>query len=596
LKIFSRICLRINFIHHRILQKPGSNRTRFLFPEQTELVLYAGLRNQSPYIPGRLKGDRMATVAQIFADTLAGLGVRYVFGVPSGNWVDYGEAIRKTQGIEFILVSNEASAGFMADVCWRLTGRVAACFGTFGPGACNLSTGVCCGFLDRSPMLVFADEMSDRMRNRITQMNIDQQTFFRPISKLQIRLRPDMVAKTICAAHQIAVSETPGPVYIGLPSGLGADEAVQEKPGIRPSEHFVFADPAVLDEMEELFRSSRRPVLALGITSTRSGVRSLVLKIAEKFRVPVVLTPMAKGMFPEDHPCYAGVLAHALADQVGLTHQQADLVVGIGYDPVEINYEDWIPEAPLLHIDTTPADPDKDRFALCLDVVGGLAHSLERLAEVKEPEKDWDMQALAKRRKHMFSRLEPAKGRFDACSVLAGLRRKLPANGIMTCDVGAHLHLIGQLWPTPSPECQLMTNGCSSMGFGIPAAVAAKLCCPDREVCCVTGDGGFLMMAGEMATAMRLGTKVIFVLMSDRELSLIRIKQERKGCIPYGTRLHGRGYVSSSSFFGVPVLAAHDGPEYRAALDRAFAGQGPVIIEAFVNKQDYEGLILKGNR
>ncbi len=538
----------------------------------------------------------MATVAERLAQTLAELGVRYVFGVPSGNWVDYCEAIRKTKGIEFVLVSNEASAGFMADAYWRSTGKPAACFGTYGPGACNLSTGLCCGFLDRSPMLAFADEMTDSMLSRTAQMNMDQQAFFKPISKFQTRLKQDKVGEILYQAYEIAVSERPGPVYIGLPTGMGMDEAIEEYPKLLSLKMVPAADQTILGEMEEIFKKSRKPLLAVGITSTRADVRSLILRIAEKFQVPVVLTPMAKGMIPEDHPCYAGVLAHALSDLVGLTHQQSDLIVGIGYDPVEINYEDWMPEVPLVHIDTMPADLDRTRFILGCDVVGDLKHSLERLQDIEHGRKDWDMQSLAQRRKQMFSWLEPVPGKFDARAVLSGLREKLPKNGIMTCDVGAHLHLIGQQWPTPSPECQIITNGCSSMGFGIPAAIAAKLGCPDREVCCVVGDGGFLMMVGEMTTALRLGTKVIFVLMSDQDLSLIRIKQERKGCKPYGTRLMDKDYIASDNFFGVPVLGANNAREYQNSLDKAFAVEGPVIIKASVTKADYQGLILKGNK
>lgn len=538
----------------------------------------------------------MATVAERLAQTLAELGVRYVFGVPSGNWVDYCEAIRKTKGIEFVLVSNEASAGFMADAYWRSTGKPAACFGTYGPGACNLSTGLCCGFLDRSPMLAFADEMTDSMLSRTAQMNMDQQAFFKPISKFQTRLKQDKVGEILYQAYEIAVSERPGPVYIGLPTGMGMDEAIEEYPKLLSLKMVPAADQTILGEMEEIFKKSRKPLLAVGITSTRADVRSLILRIAEKFQVPVVLTPMAKGMIPEDHPCYAGVLAHALSDLVGLTHQQSDLIVGIGYDPVEINYEDWMPEVPLVHIDTMPADLDRTRFILGCDVVGDLKHSLERLQDIEHGRKDWDMQSLAQRRKQMFSWLEPVPGKFDARAVLSGLREKLPKNGIMTCDVGAHLHLIGQQWPTPSPECQIMTNGCSSMGFGIPAAIAAKLGCPDREVCCVVGDGGFLMMVGEMTTALRLGTKVIFVLMSDQDLSLIRIKQERKGCKPYGTRLMDKDHIASDNFFGVPVLGANNAREYQNSLDKAFAVEGPVIIKASVTKADYQGLILKGNK
>ena len=539
----------------------------------------------------------MTIVAKKFAETLRELGVRYVFGVPSGSWVDYMEALRATDGIEFVLVSNEASGGFMADVCWRLTGTPAACFGTFGPGACNLTTGVGCAFLDRSAMLAFTDEMSDAMLHRVTQMNIDHQTLFRSITKRTTRLKSDSVKKILYQAMQIATSEVPGPVHIGLPSGMSAFEAADEQVKRQPATGPPPPDTASLDRMEKLFTEAHKPVLALGITSMRAGIRPLVLKVAEKYQVPVVLTPMAKGMVPEDHPSYAGVLAHALANQVGETHQQADLVVGIGYDPIEINYEDWIPNVPLLNINTVPADLDQTKYTLACDVVGDLKYALERLATLGDGEKkDWDMEKLAQRRKKMFEDLRPGSESFGPRAVLSFLREILPENGIMTCDVGAHLHLIGQAWRTPAPELQLMTNGWSSMGFGIPSAIAAKLCFPDRSVACVVGDGGFLMMVGEMATAMRLGTKVVFVLVTDRNLSLIRLKQQLKGCERYGTLLHNDGYASAGNFFGVPVFEARTADEYRAALEDAFAANSPVIVEAFVDTNDYDELILKGNK
>jgi acetolactate synthase-1/2/3 large subunit len=304
---------------------------------------------------------------------------------------------------------------------------------------------------------------------------------------------------------------------------------------------------------------------------------------------------MAKGMISEDHPSYAGVLAHALSNEVGKTHQQADLIVGIGFDPVEINYEEWMPDVPLVHIDTTPADLDRENYTLACDVVGDLRPALKRLAGLDCGEKDWDMEALFHRRKGMFERLAAPQNSFGPRAVLAHLRKFLPEDGIMTCDVGAHLHLIGQQWKTPAPELQLMTNGCSSMGFAIPAAIAAKLARPDRQVCSVVGDGGFLMMVGEMATAMRLGVHVPFVLMTDRSLSLIRIKQENKGYKRYGTSLFNNDYASAKSFFGVPVLEAKSADQYCAALKQAFAAEGPVIVEAFVDSGEYDELILKGN-
>jgi len=540
----------------------------------------------------------MTTVAQVMAKTLKELGVKYIFGVPSGNWVDYMAAINEVDGLEFILISNEGSGGFMADVCWRLTGSVAACFGTFGPGACNQTTGVCGGYLDRSPMLAFSDEMNDKMLPRISQMNIDHQMLFKPITKWSTRLSAGKVKETLYKAMQIATSEVPGPVHIGLPAGIGINESAGETINPLNPDKIPAADAAVLDKMTTEFADAKKPVVALGITSMRAGVRNIIIKIIEKFKVPVVLTPMAKGMVPENHPCYAGVLAHALGNQVGVTHQQADLVVGIGFDPVELNYEDWMPKVPLVHIDTTPADLDTENYTLGCDVVGDLKHSLKILLALECGEKKWDMKELADRKEKMFARLTAPKEKFSALNVLDGLRAMLPEDGIMTCDVGAHLHLIGQHWKTHSPECQLMTNGCSSMGFAIPAAIAAKLSCPERPVCCVVGDGGFYMMAGEMATAMRLGAGIVFVLLTDAHLSLISIKQEKKGHSRYGTQLHAAagGYKSMNTLFGVPVLTARDAEEYDQALKNAFAADGPVIIEAFVSTKDYEKLVLKGNK
>ena len=540
----------------------------------------------------------MKTVAQYMAETLKSLGVKYVFGIPSGNWVDYLEAIREVDGIEFILVSNESSAGFMADVCWRLTGQVAACFGTFGPGACNLSTGVCGAYLDRSPMLVFTDEMDEKMRPRITQMNIDHQKLFEPITKWTGRIEINKVKETIYKAHQIALSEVPGPTHIGLPAGMGLLETIDQELSFLHPNKTPKADYSTLAEMKRHFNNAQKPIIALGITSIRLDVQSLILKIVEKFKIPVVLTPMAKGMISEDHSSYVGVLGHALGNIIGQTHQQADLVIGIGYDPIELNYEDWMPNVPLIHMDTTPADLDTENYILACDVVGDLNHSLEYLLSIERFQNEWDFDELADRKEKMFAKLAAPEGSFGPRKVIEALRVILPQNGIMTCDVGAHLHLIGQQWKTPSPECQLMTNGCSSMGFGIPAAIAAKLICPERKVCCVVGDGGYYMMAGEMATAMRLNLDIVFVVLTDAELSLITIKQKNKNNAHYGTSLHAEnvGYESSNFMFGVPILIAKNAKEYEGALEKAFNEKGPFIIEASIDPQEYEKLVLKGNK
>jgi acetolactate synthase-1/2/3 large subunit len=305
---------------------------------------------------------------------------------------------------------------------------------------------------------------------------------------------------------------------------------------------------------------------------------------------------MAKGLIPEDHPSYAGVLFHALSDIVAETNAQADLIIGVGYDPIEFNYEDWLPEVPLVHVDTVAADVDRRRYTVALEVVGEITPALEALARSEPKQKDWDFEALAARRARMFRQLTPDGNRFGPVAALDMLRKTLPEQGVMACDVGAHTHLIGQQWRTPAPHLQIMTNGWSSMGYGVPAAIGAKLCRPDRPVVCVTGDGGFLMMAGEMATALRLGLHIVFLVLVDRRLELIRIKQERKGFPRYGTFLHGQQYSSAANIFGVPVISARNLAEYEAALREAFAAEGPVVLEAFIDGEEYDGLILRKHK
>ena len=279
------------------------------------------------------------TVATALVEALRALGVKYVFGVPSGGWVDYMEALRTADGIAFVLTSHEGAAGMMADVCGRLTGVPGVCFGTFGPGATNLATGVGEALLDRSPVIALTDEMPAAMLGRTTQMGIDHQALFRPLTKMTTRLRAEAVKSTLFDAARVALSVRPGSVHVGLPVGLSARLASAENVAFVPPAPPPPADPALLDQAAKLFAGARKPILAAGLGAVHAKVGKEIRELAEKHGIPVVLTPMAKGLLQEDHPSYAGVLFHALSNIVGETHRQADLVVAIGYDPVEFNYE-----------------------------------------------------------------------------------------------------------------------------------------------------------------------------------------------------------------------------------------------------------------
>ena len=543
----------------------------------------------------------MPTVAQQFARTLKEIGVRFVFGVPSGNMTDYIESLRLEDGIEFILVGHETTAAFMAAICGRLTGIPGICFGTFGPGATNLTTGVGCAFLDRFPMIAFTDEMPDHLLSRTVQMNIDHQTLFSPITKWTTRLNCNNISETILKAGGISVSEIPGPVHIGVPAGIGlmkAEVLISQVNYLRLEKQFsqeVLYDS--LTKAKSKFQNAKKPLLVVGLSAVRSQVGNLIILLAEKFNLPVVLTPMAKGLVPENHRLYTGVLFHALSNHVAKTYNEADLIIGIGYDPIEFNYEDWMPRVPLIHLSKQIADIDREEYADVIDVVGELKKILGKLINFSTKEKNWDNELLIARKNKMFQKFVPADGNFGPLAVVEELRRALPDDGILTVDVGAHLHLIGQMWRTPAPEKLLITNGWSSMGFAIPAALAAKLCNPELPVAAIMGDGGFLMAVGELATAKRLKLKIVFIVIYDNSLSLIRIKQDKKDYNKnYGTDLNELQEIPTNHYFGVPVFRTTNSTEYQKALKEAFLINGPSVIEAIVDGSEYDDLVLKPNK
>ena len=537
----------------------------------------------------------MTTVAQQFAQTLKSAGVRFVFGVPSGNMIDYMEALRNENGIDFILVGHETTAAIMADICGRLTGKPGVCFATFGPGATNLSTGVGEAFLDRSPLLAFTDEMPDDLLRRTVQMNIDHQKLFLPITKRTLRLHPETTKETILLALELAKADVPGPVHIGVPAGIGKREIGQSASFSKSSIQQLKTN--LEKETRAIFLESKKLVLAIGLTAVRFGLQEIIKKIAEKFQIPVVLTPMAKGLFPENHQLYAGVLFHALSDVVAKTYSEADLVVGIGYDPIEFNYEDWMPEVPLIHFDTKPADVNREKINQVFNEVGDLHGLLNKFLQLTASPKKWNIQELQNRKNDLFQKMNPHENSFGPLAVVHDLREFLPDQGILTVDVGAHLHLIGQKWITPAPQKLLMTNGWSAMGFALPAALSAKLNYPELPVVALMGDGGFLMTCGELATAKRLNLKIVFIVLVDGSLSLIRIKQGKKDYdSTYGTNLNAVPEEPTNHYFGVPVIRVNNRVSYQKALNDSVKINGPLVIEAIIDSSAYDELVLKSNK
>jgi acetolactate synthase-1/2/3 large subunit len=515
-------------------------------------------------------------------------GVTHGFGIPSGNVLPLVEAMR-LGGMEFVLTAHEGSASFAADVMGRMTGRPGFCIATLGPGATNLSTGVGSAFLDRTPMIAITCNLNTPQLGRRIQMWIDHHALFRPITKATLAASHDNVAEVMAQALEIALSEPMGPVHIDLPEDVSLaaakDTTVPGMVEMKPVSARASEDD--LETASALIAKAKHPVAILGSSAMRMTDPSLLKAFVEHHGLPFGASTMAKGMIDEDHPLSFGCIERACRQMQRKLIQSADLVIGLGFDTIEVEYEAWVGSVPVLSIDIE--DPDvATSVTVAATVTGDLTDSLTRLLKMPAHNNAWRKADIADHRKAFNIALRPPVAKFSPHEAIDVVRAVLPSNGIITYDVGAHTHQIASQWVAHSPRTCHVTNGWSSMGIGLPGAIAAKIARPDLPVVCVIGDGCFQMTVGEVATARRQGLCIPIVVLDDRWLSLIQIKQEKRQYAQYGSQVEMATYEQPPAhYFGVPAIGVRDAAALKAAVAKALKSEGPTVIEAVVDAGHY---------
>jgi acetolactate synthase-1/2/3 large subunit len=524
--------------------------------------------------------------ADLIVQLLANAGIRHGFGVPSGNVLPLMDAMRRG-GIAFVLTAHEGSAAFAADVTGRVTATPGLCIATLGPGATNLTTGVGSAWLDRSPLIAITCTLNQAQLGRRLQMWIDHHTLFQPITKASFQLRAGNIVETIHAALRVAMSEPQGPVHLDLPEDVALAQATETDVTAPTPVPFAQADPAALARAVALLQAAKRPLAVIGTSAMRMHDAGLLRACVERHQLPFMTTTMAKGLIDDDHVLGLGCIERSKRKLQRQFIQQADLIVALGYDTIEVEYEAWAGQVPVLHVGIEAADVDAS-VQLALNVVGDLDHTLKHLIAATPAKPQWQAQTLATHRDTFERALRPVVPNFAPHQAIDVVRQVLPHNGILAFDVGAHTHQIASQWHAHAPREFLITNGWSSMGFAIPAALAAKLAHPERPVVCVLGDGCFQMTCGEVAVAARHRLPIPFVVLDDRWLSLIKVKQERRTLPYYGTEVVvGEMQRPPAHYFGVPAVGVDTPAALEQALKRALQANGPTIIEALVDPAHY---------
>ena len=529
------------------------------------------------------------TVAEAMAAELEAAGIDRVFGLPGGEVVPLIDACRR-RGIPFCLCRHEANAGLMASVYGKLSGRPGVVLTTLGPGATNLLLPIGNSLLDREPLLAISAQVPDawpahRIHQRLPLLDI-----FRPTTKLAAAIEPFSCRRTLRRALEVAFEEPAGPSYLTLSSETARAPAHDPSRPIKEGRRTEPRDAsAAAAQVRERLAQAERPLLVVGLGFDPADA-PLLRRWVEEWGLAVAVTPKAKGVADELSPHFGGVVGGMAIDTLVTDGvRQADLVLGLGLDPTEID-GGWHGEVPMLWIlDSawaTGVVPAGDLVA-----TGG-GTLLDALLDGSPPRPYDDPLAgvRAERRRLLEDRGHRA-GTVRPLAAVRGLASALPEETIVTTDVGSHKFLFGQFWPSRQPQTFLMSNGLSGMGYGLPAAIGAKLARPQRPVLAVLGDGGFSMNCQELETARRLGAPIIVTVLADRSLSMIRLAQRRRGLDAYGVDFDAIDSVRVAGACGVRGCRVESEAELADAAREALRCDRTTVIEVPVDVEDYVPII-----
>ena len=513
--------------------------------------------------------------------------VRYVFGLPGEEILDILDSFLDSR-ITFIPTRHEQGAAFMADAYGRLTGRPGVCLSTLGPGATNLATGIADANLDRAPLVAITGQAGRDRIHKESHQRVDIVEHFRPLTKWNTRVETAaVIPEVIRKAFKLAESEKPGACHVEVPEDV-AREAIDGTPLSTERARRPSPDRQALETAARLIEAASFPLIFAGNGVIRGRASGELRAFARSHGIPVAHTFMAKGSMPyDDDLCLLSVGLQA-RDYISCGFDKADLIIAVGYDPVEYAPKFWNPDRKksIVHIDFTPAEVDSF-YQPAVEVVADVREAIELLGGLVKGQKDPTPYHTLRR----FILAELAEGADDDTfplkpqRILKDLRARMGREDILISDVGTHKLWIARTFPAYEPNTVLISNGYAAMGFALPAAIAAKLVHPERKVVAVSGDGGFLMNCQELETACRLGLAIVNVIFRDGGYNLIQWKQQTHLGREAGVKFGNPDFVALAAAFGAKGYRVDSARALGPILAEALAHPGPSIVDVPV---DYE--------
>ena len=546
-----------------------------------------------------------ATGAFALIDSLKRHDVKHIFGYPGGAILPiYDEVYRAEQrgDIHHILVRHEQGASHAADGYARATGKVGVCFGTSGPGATNLVTGIATAHLDSIPMVVITGQVPRPAIGSDAFQETDIFGITLPLVKHSYVVRdPAQMAKTVAEAFHIAGTGRPGPVLIDVPKDVGLEEFDYEPveaaevnlPGYRPT---TKGNPRQIKQALELIRQAKSPLLYVGGGTITSGAHAELKELAEWFHIPVTTTLMGKGAFEEFHDLALGMLGMHGTAYANFAVSECDLLIAVGArfdDRVTGKLDEFASRAQVIHIDIDPAEVGKNR-APEVPIVGNVKTVLRdmmRQARQSGPvapqaHEKWIQRINRWRQDYPLLVPQPPE-QLSPQEVIVELGRQA-SDAYYTTDVGQH-----QMWAAQflknGPRHWISSAGLGTMGYGMPAAMGVKVAIPDHQVICISGDASFQMNLQELATLAQYHISVKTVIINNFWQGMVRQWQQAFFGERYSHSSMEVGmpdFVKLADSFGVKGMVVKSRSELPEAIAEMLAHNGPVLLDAHVTRDE----------
>jgi acetolactate synthase-1/2/3 large subunit len=536
------------------------------------------------------------TGAQILWECLVREGVSTVFGYPGGAILPAYDAMLDYP-IRHILVRHEQGATHMADGYARASGRVGVAIATSGPGATNMVTGIATAMMDSSPIVCITGQVGSRLIGSDGFQETDITGVTLPVTKHNYLVtRAQDIAPAVREAFHIAASGRPGPVLIDITKDAQQTscefdwEAAAPRPHARPERK---ANPAALAQALELINAATRPVILAGHGIMLSGASAIVREFAERAEVPIAMTLLGIGGIPASHPLNLGMMGMHGEAWVNTAIQEADLLLAFGMrfdDRVTGNLKTYAPNARKVHIDIDPAEIGKN-VPVDVGLVGDLLGVLQTLLPGVAPghRGDWLRHITELKGDAAVRDIQnlPDDGHLYAAHVINDLWRTTGGRAVIVTDVGQHQMWEAQYYHHDQPRSLITSGGLGTMGFALPAAIGAKVACPDAEVWVVAGDGGFQMTMPELATIAQEKLDINIAIINNGYLGMVRQWQEFFYERRYAaTPLYSPNYVKIADAYGLAATAVTCRADVVPSIAAARAHRGTALIEFRVEQED----------